>query len=162
MMRRVNVISEPTGDVDLEATARRIGNIASVADLEALGRVLAGLPPAADASLDLIGHSSALAGDQLRLGATLITATDPEVMRFFAGVQDRMWLGGIRAVRLLGCQTATTAAAQDTIIALARTLRMPVFGSIVALSQLNYGDGGLQPKYEVYLRDQDALPTPRA
>lgn len=149
-----NILSWPTGDLLLERIAARVQTFHPVRDLDGVGRVLADAVAAPWTALDLIGHSSEQDGSQLRLGDTLLTATDAAVRRFFAGHRDRFAALGIRALRLLGCETAAHDIGRATLGELARLSGLSVFGAIVPLAHANYAAGGFAPRYEVYLRDQ--------
>lgn len=114
------------------------------------------------ATLDLIGHSTR-GHRYLRIGSTAIDMLDPTVARFFddlaaSGLIVRL---GIRAVRLLGCETAVEIAGQRTIARLARTLGVAVFGTTKLLMKGHYRRDGFDPTFERLLLDHTSLPLPR-
>lgn len=99
-------------------------------------------------TLDLLGHGTT--GHRLlRLGDTPIDMLNPRVADFFATLAHSGLLPrrGIIAVRLLGCQTATTDAGRRTLRLLAHTLRLPVFGTLVPLLNGHYTAHGFNPAF---------------
>jgi hypothetical protein len=64
---------------------------------------------------------------------------------------------GIRAVRLLGCQTAVTDAGQRTIRMLSRALRMPAYGTLVPLHASHWQANGFNPAFARVLVEASQL-----
>jgi hypothetical protein len=114
--------------------------------------------PATRATLDLLGHSTR-EHHLLRLGDTPIDMLNPRVARFFRALADAQLLErlGIVAVRLLGCETAVTDSGQRTLCMLARTLRLPVFGTLVPLLRSHSNADGFNPAYAHLLVEASAL-----
>lgn len=113
---------------------------------------------AAPLTLDLLGHGTA--GHRLlRLGDTPIDMLNPVVAGFFASLAGSGLLTrlNIAAVRLLGCHTATTDAGRRTIRMLARTLRLPVFGTLVPLLNGHYTEHGFNPAFTHQLTEAAEL-----
>jgi hypothetical protein len=156
-MRHVNVISRPGGDPQLQKIAARIKHdehvVASLDDLAAVIDRIAGEP----ATLDLTGHSSGNANHQLKLGRTVITTSDPVIADFFRDRRDALHERGVTAMRLLGCCTAESSQAQQTIVELSRLVDLPVFGAVTVLSYREYDAYGFARSSDVLLVDQDHL-----
>ena len=109
-------------------------------------------------TLDLIGHSTR-GHNLLRLGGTAIDMLDPYVAGFFRAVAEERLLDRleVRAVRLLGCGTGVTEAGGRTLRMLARTLRRPVFGTLVPLLKSHSTAVGFDPRFQrVLVRVGDA------
>lgn len=97
---------------------------------EAFGALLASRSgPPMPKTLDFVGHSTP--SSLLDLGGWVIDRCNPTVTAFFRELADHDVLPrlGISCVRLLGCGTATTQRAQDTLIALGDIIGLPVLGS---------------------------------
>jgi hypothetical protein len=169
--RRLSVISgEP--DPDLARTAQRVVPSVRVAgrrDLEGLfGRLLhAGEGTAAVAkTLDLFGHSTA-SGSLLRLGDWVIDTGSPAELAFFRHLAARDVLPrlGIHAVRLLGCNTATTLTGRATVCTLAAVLGVEVFGTKDLLYEAHHDEDGFLDAWSFLLvsatdlRRSTAIPT---
>jgi hypothetical protein len=112
---------------------------------ELLGRLLAeaeALRPAPK-TLDLIGHATP-ERSLLALGDWVIDAARPTVMAFFRGLADLEVLPrlGVRAVRLLGCQTAGTKEGRATICKLSEILGVEVLGTRALIYSAHYGARG--------------------
>ena len=111
-------------DVPLRAVdpARCIRTVASLDDLHAELKALAGSEPPGTRALDLIGHSTR---DHhfLRIGDQAIDMTRPLIARLFETIRREELLQqlGVIAVRLLGCSTALLPTGQRTLQRLART-----------------------------------------
>ncbi|WP_069160038.1 hypothetical protein [Nocardia altamirensis] len=108
--------------------------------------------------LDLLGHSTT--GHRLlRLGRTPIDMLDPPVAAFFHALaaDDLLPQRNIVAVRLLGCDTATTDAGCRTLRMLSRTLRLPVYGTLVPLLNGHYTEAGFNDAFVHQLVAADAL-----
>lgn len=119
----------------------------SLAELRAvLERRLDGL--ASPLTLDLIGHSTR-DHHLLRLGDDRVDMLDPSVARFFRAIADAQILPrlGVTALRLLGCETAVSWGGQRTLRLLARTLRLPVFGTMRPLLKSHYDERGFNPAF---------------
>lgn len=93
-------------------------------------------------TLDLIGHSTP--DGLLRLGNWVIDGNKRSVTAFFRELADFEIPGrlGIRAMRLLGCETATTGVGRSTICLLAEILGIEVLGSRVMLGASHYTPQG--------------------
>jgi len=98
--------------------------------------------------MDLIGHSTR---DHhfLRLGDTAIDMLDPVVARFFQSVAGDRLLPRLQvvSVRLLGCETAVSPGGRRTLRLLARTLRVPVFGTTRQIGKSHYDEIGFNPVF---------------
>jgi hypothetical protein len=144
-------LSVITSDDDVElARIRELIEFRAVVgergDLEELfGDLLGADAPPTLKTLDLIGHSTP---DQslLALGAWVIDAASSTVRAFFRELAELDVLPrlGIRAVRLLGCHTAETAAGRDTICKLSEILGVEVLGTSQMLSSAHYDARGLR------------------
>jgi hypothetical protein len=109
-------------------------------------------------TLDLVGHSTR--GHRLlRLGATPIDMLDPLVARFFRGLAADALLPRLRivAVRLLGCETAVTDSGRRTMRTLARTLGLPVYGTMKPLMKSHSGAEGFLQAFNGLLVEASAL-----
>lgn len=118
-------------------------------DLEALLSQLAAYDlPSTRKTLDLIGHSSA-SQSLLELGAWTIDGDDPRVIRFFRGLagNDVFRRLGIHAIRLLGCETATTKAGRTTIRTLAAATQLEVYGTRTMIGAQQYERSGFSDAY---------------
>jgi len=144
------VSGEP--DFDLQQIAQIITHSVTVErheDLEVLfGRLLAEVEHAAPVlpkTLDLIGHTRSSAS-LLALGDWVIDVADPATTAFFHGLVDREVLSrlGVRALRLLGCNTAGTVQARATIVQLSDLLELEVLGTNQLLSAGHYDAGGFR------------------
>jgi hypothetical protein len=159
------MVASPDLDALLDRPIARCVNRYRAASLDQLhtvlrhdpaGRTAGSGPPAR--CLDLIGHSTS-GHHLLRLGDTPIDMLNP----FVAGFFHNLWTSGtltqlnVAAVRLLGCQTATTDAGRRTIRMLSRTLRMPVYGTLVPLLNGHYTEAGFNPAFAHQLVDATAL-----
>ncbi|HSS02670.1 MAG TPA: hypothetical protein VLM79_36665 [Kofleriaceae bacterium] len=124
-------------------------------DLEALlGRLLEAAEedaPAAPRTLDLIGHSTQ--GSLLRLGDWVIDGTSTRVKAFFRGLaeHDVMSRLGIRALRLLGCNSAGAGLGESTMTTLAAILGIEVQGTTHLLHECHYDAGGFQAIWDFML-----------
>jgi hypothetical protein len=136
-------------DRELDTIAQIIGRSLRIRDRGDLEEVLGQLLAAADTgaaiaakTLDLIGHSTP--ASLLRLGDLVVDAANPRVMAFFRGLADCEVLPrlGIRALRLLGCDTAGTAQGRSTLCTLEDILGVEVLGTQGVLCDHHYdGDG---------------------
>jgi hypothetical protein len=129
----------------------------SLGDLRAvLERRLDG--PTSPITLDVIGHSTR-DHHLLRLGDDRVDMLDPVVARFFRSIADEHLLSRLEvvAVRLLGCETAVSPGGKRTMRLLARTLRIPVFGSIKPLMKSHYDGLGFNPTFAQVLVEASEL-----
>lgn len=119
-------------------------------DLEAaLSRMLVQGTDPAPRTLDLIGHSSP--DDQLLvLGDWVIDTRRAIVGSFFRGIAEEDVLGrlGVRAVRLLGCETARTEVGRATIVRLAEILGVEVYGTTTLVTAAHYDRAGFRVECE--------------
>jgi hypothetical protein len=158
-IRLLNVTS-PDMELLLDGPVRRCVErrpAASLGDLHAVLRRHEGTP-AAPTTLDLIGHSTA-GHHYLRLGHTPIDLLDRAVARFFQTLADDGIISRLQiaAVRLLGCETATTDAAQRTMRTLSATLRVPVLGTMAPLMGSHYDARGFNPAFSHLLFEASPL-----
>jgi hypothetical protein len=107
-------------------------------------------------TLDLIGHST-MPQALLQLGDWVIDARDPGVMGVFAGLAALVPELAIDGVRLLGCNTATTAEGRETIVALAECLGIEVFGVAGPISPEHFDARGFDPGWRFLLRRSSEL-----
>ena len=109
-------------------------------------------------TLDLIGHSTR-GHHLLRLGNDPVDMLDPVVARFFRSVADLRLLPrlGVAAVRLLGCETAVSSGGRRTLRLLARTLGLPVFGTLKPLMKSHYNEHGFNPAFAQVLVEASEL-----
>lgn len=112
---------------------------------EVLGRLLAVRAPVAPKTLDLIGHSSP-GKSLLMLGDWVIDSSSATVTAFFRELAEHDVLPrlGIRAVRLLGCGTASSSHGRSTIHALARILEVEVYGTTELIYSAHYDARGFR------------------
>jgi hypothetical protein len=111
----------------VERRLRRSSRIGSLAELEAWTATLTKSP--ATTTLDLIGHSAS-ADRLLALGTDLIDMRRPTVYDAFLRMTSALHAHGFRALRLLGCGTATRPAGRGTLRELALMLApIQVFGT---------------------------------
>jgi hypothetical protein len=146
---RLTVVSgEP--DCELQHIAQIITHSVMVdgrLELEVLlGRLLAEVDRSAfiaPKTLDLIGHTRTSAS-LLALGDWVIDVENPGTAAFFRELADHAVLPrlGVRALRLLGCNSAGTAQARATIGKLGELLGLEVFGASQLLYAAHYGAGG--------------------
>jgi hypothetical protein len=128
--------------------------IADRTDLEALvGRLLAAADagaPVAPKTLDLIGHSTA---SLLRLGDWVLDGASMRVKAFFRGLaeHDVMPRLGIRALRLLACNTAGAGHGESTLRTLAGIAGIEVQGTTHLLHESHYDAGGFQVIWDFLL-----------
>ena len=88
---------------------------------------------------------------------------DPAVARFFRSIADDHLLSRLEvvAMRLLGCETAVSPSGKRILRLLARTLRLPVFGSIRPLMKSHYDKLGFNPEFaHVLVEASEATLTP--
>lgn len=133
-------------------------------ELEELFGVLlaARTTPPKPKTLDLVGHSTP--ASLLDLGGWVIDRNNPTVTAFFRELADQDVLPrlGVAAVRLLGCGTASTPRARDTIRALADLLGLPVLGSTSLVHAGHFHRDGFDPQWACLLAgpDEPAPPAP--
>ena len=155
----LNIISPDVEGLFFGAVARCVDlhRANSLDDLRAvLERRLDG--PTSPMTLDLLGHSTR-DHHLLRLGNDRIDMLDPVVARFFRTMSDDHLLSRLEvvAVRLLGCETAVTPGGRRTLRLLARTLRLPVYGSIKPLMKSHYDKLGFNPAFARILVEASEL-----
>ena len=157
------VSGEP--DFGLRDIAQRIDHPVMVEgriELEILlGRLLNEVDRGAEVSrksLDLIGHTRTSAA-LLSLGDWVIDVANPTTTAFFRGLADHAVLPrlGVDAVRLLGCNTATTAAGRATIRKLAELLELEVFGASQLLCSAHWAAAGLRSEWSFLLAEARQL-----
>lgn len=84
---------------------------------------------------------------------------DPVVARFFRSIAADCLLPRLEvvAVRLLGCETAVSPGGKRTLRFLARTLRIPVFGTLKPLMKSHYDKLGFNPAFAHILAEASEL-----
>jgi hypothetical protein len=99
-------------------------------------------------TLDLIGHSTS--DGLVLLGDWMIDARRGSVRAFFRGLVDDELLPrlGITAVRLLGCETATSDVGRATICTLADILGVEVYGTSQMIYAADYDVRGFRDDHE--------------
>jgi hypothetical protein len=109
-------------------------------------------------TLDLIGHTRT-SGALLALGDWVIDVANPTTTAFFRGLADHAVLPrlGIHAVRLLGCNTATTAQGRATIRKIAELLELEVWGANQLLCTGHWGAAGFLDQWSFLLVEANAL-----
>lgn len=109
-------------------------------------------------TLDLVGHSTS-DSSLLQLGDWVIDATRPSVTAFFRNLADNEVLPrlGIYAVRLLGCTTATTELARQTICTLAEILGLEVQGTTSAVHAGHFTAKGFSDEWRFLLANASDL-----
>jgi hypothetical protein len=156
----LNVASPDCAEAFFAGRAARCVNLRHAGSLAQLRAVLEGHLDhvEAPATLDLLGHSTR-EHHLLRLGDTPINMLDPNVARFFHALSEDRLLQRLRivAVRLLGCETAVTDAGQRTLRMLARTLGLPVFGTLKPLLKSHSDANGFDPAFAHILIEASAL-----
>ena len=155
----LNVISPDAEELFFDPVARcaDLHRASSLGELRAvLERRLDG--QASPVTLDLIGHSTR-DHHLLRLGDDRLDMLDPAVARFFRSLADDQLLSRLEvvAVRLLGCETAASPGGKRTLRLLARTLLLPVFGTIRPLMKSHYDQLGFNPAFAHVLVEASEL-----
>lgn len=115
---------------------------------EVLGRLLDAARDGAHVApktLDLIGHSTGGA-QLLQLGDWVIDHCTATVTAFFRELADQDVLArlGIRAIRLLGCQTADTDHGRATVTCLSDIVGMEVYGTRELIYSAHYDATGFR------------------
>lgn len=131
---------------------------------EAFGDLLAArTTPPMPKTLDLVGHATP--ASLLDLGGWVIDRCNPTVTAFFRELADHDVLPrlGIASVRLLGCGTASTQRARDTIIALSDIVGLPVLGTTSLVHAGHFRSDGFDPAWAFLLvgARELAFPTPQ-
>lgn len=130
---------------------------------EVLGALLAArtVPPMPK-TLDLVGHSTP--ASLLDLGGWVIDRASPKVTAYFRELADNEVLPrlGVSAVRLLGCNTASTQRARDTISALTDILELPVLGTTSIVHAGHFRRDGFDPAWNFLLVGAKDLAQPVA
>lgn len=153
-------------DPELDGIAQivRLGvRIHDRSDLEALlGSLLVAADagaPVAPKTLDLIGHAS---GSLLRLGDWVLDGASTPVKAFFRGLaeHDVMPRLGVRALRLLACNTAGAGHGESTLRTLAGILGIEVQGTTHLLHEYHYDAGGFRAIWDFMLvSSKDVQPS---
>jgi hypothetical protein len=132
-----------------------------VTSLDELPGVLAAASSDRPRTLDLLGHTTGGA-KLLRLGSTVVDMTRPAVARVFDEIGESGVLAEkqLVAVRLIGCSSAVMPAAQLTLRLLARSLRLPAYGSRKTLIRAHYDSLGFNPIFAGLLIESRHLPNP--
>jgi hypothetical protein len=150
MIASLNVASPDCSEAFFAGRAARCVNMYHAGSLGELHEVLRRrrTDVVSPVTLDLIGHSTR-GHHLLRLGDTPIDMLNPVVARFFDALAETRVLDllGIVAVRLLGCETAVTDSGRRTLRMLARTLDLPVFGTLVPLLKSHSNADGFDPAF---------------
>ncbi len=156
-MTALNVVS-PDAETFFFGVSPRCVNLRRAGSLGELGAILRERfsEPVAPVTLDLLGHSTR-EHHLLRLGTTAIDMLNPYVTRFFRQHAGLMHVAGITAIRLLGCETAVTDSGRRTLRMLARTVRVPVYGTRTPLLKSHSDAGGFNPAYAHLLVEASEL-----
>lgn len=128
---------------------------------EMFGALLAArTTPPMPKTLDIVGHSTP--ASLLDVGGWVIDRTNPTVTAFFRELADHDVLPrlGVASVRLLGCGTASTPRARDTIVALADILGLPVLGTTSLIHAGHFRRDGFDPQWDFLLVGPDELAPP--
>lgn len=156
----VVVSGEP--DFELQHIARTVRHSVTVGGRRGferlLGRLVTGAAHAVGPrTLDLVGHTRS--ASLLVLGDWVIDAADPATLAWFRELARSEALPrlGIRALRLLGCNTAATPGGRATICALAGALGIDVHGSTQLLHAGHYDDAGFRECWSFLLVAASAL-----
>ena len=98
-------------------------------------------------TLDLVGHATP--SSLLDLGGWVLDSASPTVTAFFRELADHDVLPrlGIGTVRLLGCGTASTPRARDTLLALSDILGVPVLGTTSIIHAGHFRRDGFDPAW---------------
>ncbi len=131
---------------------------------ETFGALLAArTTPPMPKTLDLVGHATP--ASLLDLGGWVIDRCNPTVTAFFRELADHDVLPrlGIASIRLLGCGTASTQRARDTIIALTDIIGLPVLGTTSLVHAGHFRSDGFDPAWNFLLvgARELAFPTPQ-
>jgi hypothetical protein len=141
------VFVSSTGEDVLQGTQPRLANARRVHSLDELAAQLATIElDDGPRTLDLVGHTTR-AAKLMRLGTTILDLTVPSVIDTIEGMTGSIKRCQIAAVRLLGCDSATTLPGQLTIKLLAHTWRVPVWGSRKMISKSHFHGDGLFPSF---------------
>jgi hypothetical protein len=156
----VVVSGEP--DFELQHIARTVRHSVTVGGRGAfeqlLGRLVTGAAHAVGPrTLDLVGHTRS--ASLLVLGDWVIDGADPATMAWVRELarSDALPRLGIRALRLLGCNTAATPRGCATMFALADALGIEVHGSSQLLHAGHYDDAGFRECWSFLLTAASAL-----
>ncbi len=100
-------------------------------------------------TLDLIGHSTP-DHSLLMLGDWVIDGTKSRVASYFRGLADCDVLSrlGIHSIRLLGCQTAESELARQTLTTLAEIVEIEVYGTTQMIHAAHYDAAGFRAESE--------------
>jgi hypothetical protein len=119
---------------------------------ETFGALLAArTTPPMPKTLDFVGHATATS--LLDLGGWVIDRCNPTVTAFFRELADHEVMPrlGIASVRLLGCGTASTQRARDTIVALTDIIGLPVLGTTSIVHAGHFRSDGFDPAWNFLL-----------
>jgi hypothetical protein len=154
----VLTVVSPDAESLLSGVRQRCANRRIAGSLGELAAILRErLPgPAAPVTLDLFGHSTR-DHHLLRLGGVVVDMLNPHVARFFRRHTDLLHETGVTAIRLLGCETAVTEPGRRTVRMLARTVRVPVFGTRTPLFKSHSDAEGFNPAYAHLLVEASEL-----
>ena len=110
-----------------------------------------GEPAPVPKTLDLIGHSTP--DGLLRLGDWILDGERSTVTAFFRGIADIEVLPriGVTALRLLGCSTAVSTRARNTMKILAELLGLEVYGTTSPIYSLHYDESGFSHQWRFLL-----------
>lgn len=110
-------------------------------------------------TLDLIGHSTP--DGLLRLGDWVLDGETSTVTAFFRGIADVEVLPriGVTALRLLGCSTAVSTRARNTMKILAELLGLEVYGTTSPIYSLHYDESGFSHQWRFLLSAASESPT---
>ncbi|MGE0395511.1 MAG: hypothetical protein AB7T06_02210 [Kofleriaceae bacterium] len=128
---------------------------------ETFGALLAArTEPPMPKTLDFVGHATP--ASLLDLGGWVIDRCNPTVTAFFRELADHDVLPrlGISSVRLLGCGTASTQRARDTIIALTDIVGLPVLGTTSLVHAGHFRHDGFDPQWAFLLVGARELSPP--
>jgi len=145
------------GDGGAPAIVRRVARIDGLAELDALLSALAAVAPRPLATFDLVAHASSRHDGLLALGDRLVDGTDPGVLAVWARHASTL-RARVTAIRLLGCRTAATPRARDTLTRLAAVTGVVVQGTIEPICDAYFDADGLRPIYDNRLADGSWCP----
>jgi hypothetical protein len=109
--------------------------------------------------LDIIAHSTQR-HHYLRIGRTAVDLLDRGIVRMFESLRGPVSYLAVRAIRLLGCETAVELPGQLTMVRLAKLLGVQVFGTRRPLLAAHYDALGFRSIFEHLLVEAGSLPRP--
>jgi len=114
-------------------------------------------------TLDLTGHTRR--GTRLlRIGRDTLDLLVPSVEKVVEDLAASAAFRALRitALRLMGCESAVSAVAQQTIKRLGRLLGIPVYGTLKSIGNAHHNADGFDPVFDHLLIEASQLPnTPR-